>query len=156
MPGGTSGTIAAARDRETVAFLRDRAARARYVTSVCTGSLVLGTAGLLAGKRATSHWVARDLLARFGAIPTAGRVVRDGNVITGAGVSAGLDFGLALVAELRGMPEAEAIHLVSEYDPEPPFPGGSPATARQETVALVTEKLARFVEEARSLRVWNA
>jgi putative intracellular protease/amidase len=120
VPGGTAGTLAAARDPATIDFLRDRASRAHYVTSVCTGSLVLGAAGVLRGKKATSHWITRDLLTQFEAIPTAGRVVRDGNVITGAGVSAGLDFGCTLVAEMRGMMDAEAILLVSEYDPDRP------------------------------------
>jgi putative intracellular protease/amidase len=153
VPGGTNGTIAAARDAETVAFVRDRAARARYVTSVCTGSLILGVAGALRGKRATSHWIARDLLTQFEAIPTQGRVVRDGGLITGGGVSAGLDFGLMLVAELRGEAEARAIQLISEYDPEPPLDSGSPETAPAETVAAIRSGLARFVEEARALRI---
>ena len=156
VPGGTMGTVAAARDPATVRFIRDRASRAHYVTSVCTGSLVLGAAGLLRGKRATSHWIARDLLTRFEAIPTAGRVVRDGNVITGAGVSAGLDFGCTLVAEMRGMLDAEAILLVSEYDPNPPFPGGSPETARPDIADLVSQGLAPFVEEARTLGILGA
>jgi transcriptional regulator GlxA family with amidase domain len=134
-------------------FVRSRAATARYITSVCTGSLVLGAAGLLRGKKATSHWVVRDLLVQFEAVPTQARVVRDGNVITGAGVSAGLDFGASLVAEMRGMMDAEAILLVSEYDPDPPFPGGSPETARPEIVDLISQGLAPFVEEARTLRI---
>jgi putative intracellular protease/amidase len=153
VPGGTAGTLAAARDPATIDFLRDRASRAHYVTSVCTGSLVLGAAGVLRGKKATSHWITRDLLTQFEAIPTAGRVVRDGNVITGAGVSAGLDFGCTLVAEMRGMMDAEAILLVSEYDPDPPFPGGSPETARPEIVDLISQGLASFVGEARTLRI---
>lgn len=157
VPGGTRGTIAAARDPRTISFIRDRASRARYVTSVCTGSLILGAAGALRGKRATSHWIVRDLLEQFEAIPTAGRVVRDGNVITGAGVSAGLDFGLTLAAELHGQDEAEGILLVSEYDPEPPFPGGSPETARPEIVDAVRRGgLSRFVAEARTLRIAGA
>lgn len=154
VPGGTRGTIAAARDARTLALVRDRASRARYVTSVCTGSLVLGAAGVLRGKRATSHWIVRDLLGQFEAIPTTGRVVRDGNVITGAGVSAGLDFGLTLAAELAGQDEAEGILLVSEYDPEPPFPGGSPATARREILDAVRNGgLSRFVAEVQTLRI---
>lgn len=156
VPGGTFGTIAAARDPRTIAFVRDRASRAHYVTSVCTGSLILGVAGALRGKRATSHWIVRDLIRQFDAVPTAGRVVRDGGVITGAGVSAGLDFGLTLAAELRGTGEAEAILLVSEYEPEPPFAGGSPESARPETVELIRRGLAPFVDEARSLRIAGA
>ncbi|MBC6982199.1 DJ-1/PfpI family protein [Caulobacter sp. 17J80-11] len=151
-PGGTAGTVAAARDPTTVAFMADRAARAEYVTSVCSGSLILGAAGVLQGRRATSHWSAVPLLAQFGAIPQRQRVVRDDNVITGAGVSAGLDFGSALVAELRGQPFAEAAVLVAEYDPEPPIAGGSIETARPEIRQLMEGSLAAFVAEARTLR----
>lgn len=153
VPGVTSGTIAAARAPGTIAFVRDRADLARYVTSVCTGSLILGVAGALRGKRATSHWIARDLLAQFEAIPKQGRVVRDGGLITGGGVSLGLDFGLALAAELRGQEAAQAIQLISEYDPEPPFHSGSQETASAETVASISTGLTRFVEEARMLRI---
>lgn len=153
VPGGTEGTIAAARDPETIAFVRDRAARARYVTSVCTGSLILGVAGALQGKRATSHWIARDLLVQFGAVPTAGRIVRDGGVITGGGVSAGLDFGLTLAAELRGEDAAQAIQLISEYTPEPPFNSGSPETAPAEMVEAIRRNLSGFVKEAQTLRI---
>ncbi len=128
VPGGTGGTLAAAADPQTIAFLRDRAPRSRYVTSVCTGSVILGAAGLLKGRRATSHWVARESLGHFGATPVDERVVIDGPVITGAGVSAGLDFALALVALIRGRPYAEALMLQGEYAPVPPFPGGTPAT----------------------------
>ena len=92
-------------------FLRAQAARARYVSSVCTGSVVLGAAGLLKGRRATTHWASHDLLARFGAIPTHGRVVRDGNLLTAGGVTAGIDFGLTVVAELLGEAQAQAIQL---------------------------------------------
>jgi len=153
VPGGTMGTLAAARDPAVIEFLRDRGPRAGYVTSVCTGSLVLGAAGLLRGKKATSHWIVRDLLTQFEAVPTQARVVRDGNVITGAGVPAGLDFGASLVAEMRGTLDAEAVLLVSEYDPDPPFPGRSPETARPEVVDLLEQGLAPFVEQARMLRL---
>lgn len=152
-PGGTAGTLAAARDPATIAFVRDRAARATYVTSVCTGSLILGVAGLLAGKRATSHWCTVPLLDQFGAIPERRRVVRDGNLITGAGVSAGMDFGASLVAELRGRSMAEAGILMAEYAPEPPFPGGTLETARPQIAELLTASLAGFVTDAASLRV---
>lgn len=151
-PGGTTGTLAAARDPATLAFVQDRAARARYITSVCTGSLILGAAGLLKGRRATSHWSVVQLLEQFGATPERARVVRDGNVITGAGVSAGLDFGSALVAELRGQPDAEASVLMAEYDPEPPIKGGSLESARPEIAALLTASLQPFVAEAAKLR----
>lgn len=151
-PGGTAGTLAAARDPATLAFVADRAARARYVTSVCTGSLILGAAGLLKGRRATSHWSVVHLLEQFGATPERRRIVRDGNVITGAGVSAGLDFGSALVAELRGRPDAEASVLMAEYDPEPPIKGGSLESARPEIAALLKASLQPFVAEAAKLR----
>src|SRR5690606_3634445 len=102
MPGGTAGTIATASDKKVLSFVADRASRARYVTSVCTGSLILGAAGVLRGRRATSHWATVPVLERFGANPVRERVVRDGSVITGAGVSAGIDFGITLAEELRG------------------------------------------------------
>jgi putative intracellular protease/amidase len=128
-PGGTSGTLAAAADPETRAFMADRGARAKYVTSVCTGSVILGAAGLLKGYRATSHWAARDLLSQFGAISTDERVVHDRNRITGAGVTSGLDFGLTMVSELRDPFYAECTQFVAEYDPHPPFNAGSIHTA---------------------------
>jgi cyclohexyl-isocyanide hydratase len=153
VPGGTAGTVAAASDPRVVSFVKDRGSRARYVTSVCTGSLVLGAAGLLDGKRATSHWVTLPLLAQFGATPVSERVVRDGNLITGAGVSAGLDFGITVVEELHGRDVAEAGVLISEYAPQPPIGGGTLATARPEIAALLQNGLAPFVELASSLRV---
>lgn len=153
VPGGTAGTIGAASDAATLAFLRDRAPRARYVTSVCTGSLVLGAAGLLEGRRATSHWSVVDTLARFGAIPVRERVVRDGNVITGAGVSAGLDFGVTLVEGLRGRDTAEAGVLMSEYAPEPPIAGGTIETARPEIADMLKRALGGFVGMAEGLEV---
>ena len=128
-PGGTDGTLAAAADAETLAFMADRGARAKYVTSVCSGSLILGAAGLLKGYKATSHWSCRDALAGFGAVPTDARVVRDRNRVTGAGVTAGLDFGLSMVAELRDRTYAECTQLVAQYDPQPPFNAGSMKTA---------------------------
>lgn len=151
-PGGTHGTLAAARDPETLAFMKDRGERAGWIASVCTGSLILGAAGLLRGRRATSHWSTVPLLSNFGATPTRERFVRDGRVITGAGVSAGLDFGSALVAELRGRPAAEAAVLMAEYDPRPPLPGGSPETARPEIRDLLTAVLGDFVAQAAQLR----
>ena len=115
-------------------WLREQAAHARYVGSVCTGSLVLGAAGLLRGKRATSHWGARDLLAAFGATPTPERVVRDGNLFTGGGVTAGIDFALTMVAELAGPQVAQAIQLQIEYAPAPPFDAGTPESAPPDEV----------------------
>ena len=125
LPGGTVGTIAAMRDQELLAFLRSRAASTRYITSVCTGSLILGAAGLLTGYRATSHWLTHDLLSQFGATPVKARVVEDRNRITGAGVTAGLDFALLLTARLAGENYAKAEQLNIEYDPDPPFKAGS-------------------------------
>ena len=128
-PGGTSGTLAAMRDDATRAFVADRGAHARYVTSVCTGALILGAAGLLKGYRATTHWAALETLTDCGATPVSERVVRDRNRITGAGVTAGLDFGLAMVAELRDPVYAQGVQLGCEYDPQPPFHAGSTRTA---------------------------
>jgi len=129
VPGGLPGTVDMMRDDAVLAFLADRGARARYVTSVCTGSLVLGAAGLLKGHRATSHWATRDLLPLLGAQPVAERVVEDRNRITGGGVTAGMDFGLLLAARLRGQSYAEMLQLMNEYDPHPPFHAGSPKSA---------------------------
>ncbi|MFY0582698.1 DJ-1/PfpI family protein [Cystobacter fuscus] len=109
--------------------MRRLASTARFVTSVCTGSLVLGAAGLLKGRRAASHWMMREQLAHLGAIPDAGRVVRDGHILTGGGVTAGIDFGLTLAAELAGPEVAQAIQLLLEYAPVPPFNAGRPETA---------------------------
>lgn len=125
VPGGTQGTIDAARDPATIAFVQSRAATARYVSSVCTGAVILAAAGLLKGRKATAHWVVRDALADFGATPVDQRVVFDGKIITGAGVSAGLDLGLALVAAIRGRSYAEALQLQAEYAPQPPFDAGT-------------------------------
>lgn len=152
-PGGTDGTIAAAKDPATLAFMRDRGARAKYVTSVCSGSLILGAAGLLNGYKATSHWSCRDALAGFGAIPTDARVVRDRNRVTGAGVTSGLDFGLAMVAEMRDRTYAECTQLMSEYDPQPPFNAGSLKTAPPEVVRPMTELIAGFRKQAETLAV---
>lgn len=150
-PGGTDGTIAAARDAATLAFIRDRGARAKYVTSVCSGSLILGAAGLLKGYKATSHWSCRDALAGFGAIPTDARVVQDRNRITGAGVTSGLDFGLTMVAEMRDRTYAECTQLMSEYDPHPPFNAGSLKTAPPEAVKPMMELIAGFRKQAEAL-----
>lgn len=130
VPGGR-GVNPLLLDDETLAFLRAQAAAATYVASVCTGALVLGAAGLLRGKRATTHWSALDLLTAFGATPTHGRVVRDGALVTGGGVTAGIDFALTLIGDLAGPAAAEAIQLQLEYRPEPPFDAGGPETAPQ-------------------------
>jgi cyclohexyl-isocyanide hydratase len=141
VPGG-QGQIALMDDAVTLDFLRLQAEKARYVTSVCTGSLVLGAAGLLKGYRAACHWMSRDQLALFGAVPVAERVVKDRNRITGGGVTAGIDFALALVAELCGVDVAKAIQLNIEYDPQPPFKTGSPERAGRALVARTTQEAA--------------
>ena len=145
VPGGTEGTLAAMQDADTRAFLAAQGARARYVTSVCTGSLILGAAGLIKGRRATSHWLTLDVLRAFGAIPIAERVVEDGNVITGAGVSAGLDLGLKLVIQLRDRAYAERVQLVAEYDPHPPLAAGSPSLAPTDVTASARASFAPFL-----------
>lgn len=129
----------------------DRGARAKYVTSVCSGSLILGAAGLLKGYKATSHWSCREALAGFGAIPTEARVVRDRNRITGAGVTAGLDFGLSMVAELRDQTYAECTQLMSEYDPDPPFNAGSMKTAPPKVKTAMIQLVADFTKKAELL-----
>jgi len=116
-------------DSELLHFLRSRSEHARYITSVCSGALLLGAAGLLRGYRATTHWMSLDLLSLLGAEPVRQRVVRDGNRITGAGVTAGIDFGLAVAAELFGPAIAQRIQLAIEYAPAPPFESGDPDTA---------------------------
>ena len=133
-------------DPEILDWLRRQAEHARYVSSVCTGSLVLGAAGLLRGRRATSHWGARDLLAPFGATPTIGRVVRDGNLFTGGGVTAGIDFALTMVAELAGPQVAQAIQLQIEYAPAPPFDAGTPEAAPADVVQVARARGAAMRE----------
>jgi putative intracellular protease/amidase len=147
VPGGTEGTLAAIQDDATLRFLKDRGSRAKYVTSVCTGSLILGAAGLLTGYRATSHWVARSLLPIFGAIPAEGRVVRDRNRITGGGVTAGIDFGLALVGQLRDREYAEGVQLLAEYAPEPPYDAGTPQRAPANVTAMMGGMFTEFNEK---------
>jgi cyclohexyl-isocyanide hydratase len=143
VPGGP-GANQAMENPAIIAFLRARAPAARYITSVCTGALVLGAAGLLDGRRATTHWSAHDLLAGLGAIPTKGRVVRDGNLVTGGGVTAGIDFALSLVAELFGDAEAQRIQLQIEYAPAPPFDAGSPETAPASVLAEARKRGAKM------------
>jgi cyclohexyl-isocyanide hydratase len=139
VPGGGEGTVAAMKDPAMLAFLQKQAKTARYVTSVCTGSLVLGAAGLLKGYKATTHWVTRDVLPMLGAIPVDERVVEDRNRITGGGVTAGIDFGLTLVARLTTERYAKAAQLNIEYAPAPPYQAGDPRGAgAQVTGALRT------------------
>ena len=133
VPGG-AGTSDAMLDAAFMANIARLAGGARYVTSVCTGSLILGAAGLLRGKRAACHWGARDLLPLFGAIADNRRVVRDGNVFTGGGVTAGIDFALTLCEQIAGRDTAELIQLYIEYVPAPPFNSGRPETARPEVL----------------------
>lgn len=149
VPGGRGATDNAIRDDAFLRELRRLAATARFVTSVCTGSLVLGAAGLLRGKRAATHWGWRDLLAPFGAIADPARVVRDGNVITGGGVTAGIDFALNVVAELAGPETAQAIQLRIEYAPAPPFDAGLPETAPPAVLARVSEALGAMAAQRR-------
>jgi cyclohexyl-isocyanide hydratase len=141
VPGG-AGSDDLLNDEEVLAFLRVQAEAAKFVTSVCTGSLVLGAAGLLKGYRAATHWTAMDALPAFGATPTKTRVCVDRNRITGGGVTAGIDFALTLVAMLVDRPTAEAIQLRLEYNPAPPFTSGSPDTAPPEIVARLKERIA--------------
>ena len=150
VPGGFGTTDNAIVDEEFLRQLRRLADGARYVTSVCTGSLALGAAGLLRGKRAACHWAWRDLLTAFGAIPDPARVVRDGNVITGGGVTAGIDFALTVVAELAGPEVAQAIQLGIEYAPAPPFNAGSPETAPPEVLARASQRYAAGAAERRA------
>lgn len=149
VPGGP-GQIALMSDDVTLNFLRQQAEQAKWVTSVCTGSLVLGAAGLLKGYRATSHWSSIDQLALLGAEPVSERVVRDRNRISGAGVTSGIDFALTLVAEIAGDAVAKSVQLQMEYDPEPPFTSGSPHTAPPQEVEQARAKMAEFLATRRA------
>ncbi|HEX6958488.1 MAG TPA: DJ-1/PfpI family protein [Ferrovibrio sp.] len=148
VPGGP-GQIALMEDRETLDFLRRQAGRAKWITSVCTGALVLGAAGLLEGYRATTHWASHEQLAAFGAIPVRERWVIDRNRASGGGVTAGIDFALALVARMAGETAAKAIQLGIEYDPAPPFQAGSPEGAGAEIVAQLRSAMAAMLEKRR-------
>jgi cyclohexyl-isocyanide hydratase len=150
VPGGP-GQQDLMEDDVVLNFLRRQAAGAKYVTSVCTGSLVLGAAGLLRGKRATCHWAAIEHLRPLGAIPVSERVVIDGNIITGAGVASGIDFALKVAAVLDGEDVARQIQLQIEYDPAPPFNSGSTRTAAPETVALLRSRGATLNEQRREV-----
>lgn len=141
VPGGP-GVGALMEDREVLEFLRAQAGGARYVTSVCTGALVLGAAGLLVGYRATTHWLSLELLGCFGAIASPERVVVDRNRITGGGVTAGIDFALRVAAEVHGEEQAKLLQLGIEYNPAPPFSCGHPDTADAATVAAMRERMA--------------
>jgi transcriptional regulator GlxA family with amidase domain len=140
VPGGF-GTVAALGDQSYISALRRLGAQARYVTSVCTGSLLLAAAGLLRGKKAACHWAWRDLLTAFAVEPSTDRIVRDGNVTTGGGVTAGIDMALAVMAQIAGDDYAETVQLALEYAPEPPFDCGRPERARPEIVAAAQRRL---------------
>src|SRR5208282_5471251 len=150
VPGG-AGVNALMDDEATLAFVRRQAEGARFVTSVCTGALVLGAAGLLAGKQATTHWASHHLLETLGAIPVQARVVRHDKLMTGGGVTAGIDFALALIAEVAGREVAEAIELNLEYAPAPPFNAGRPEPAPPAAVETVRKRMAPILEERRWL-----
>ncbi|SFP37733.1 cyclohexyl-isocyanide hydratase [Mesorhizobium sp. NFR06] len=139
VPGG-AGVVDALADAETVDFIRRQAANARYVTSVCVGAFLLGAAGLLQGRRATTHWAYTGLLPLVGAMHEKGRIVRDGNVFTSAGVTAGIDFAFSIIAEIAGPDAAKAIQLSIEYDPAPPFDAGHPDKASEAAISLMVQR----------------
>lgn len=147
VPGG-AGADDAMFNRELIEWLRQAAVGADWVTSVCTGSLVLGAAGLLQGKKATSHWLSRSMLAEFGAMPVGERVVVDGKFVTGGGVTAGIDFALSLTALIRGEEHAKLVQLSLEYDPKPPFHSGSPDAAEQ----IIVERIRELTRDSQSQR----
>lgn len=150
VPGG-AGQVAVMGDEETLTFLRKQAEAARFVTSVCTGSLVLGAAGLIQGYRMACHWMWRDLLPAFGAIPVSARVVRDRNRISGGGVTAGIDFAFSVVAEIWGAEVAKKIQLELEYDPQPPFDAGSPERAGSDLVSKVRSEFEEAMRKRESI-----
>lgn len=148
VPGGF-GVDQAMADDETVDFVRRQGLTATYVTSVCTGAFILGAAGLLKGKRATTHWAYHDMLALVGATPEKARVVRDGHTITGGGVTAGIDFALTVAAEIAGPALAQNIQLAIEYDPAPPFDCGSPQRAPK---AILDQGAARYAKRQEAFK----
>jgi cyclohexyl-isocyanide hydratase len=150
VPGGP-GVNEMLEDEGFLEFLRVQGNQARFVTSVCSGALLLGAAGLLRGYRATTHWMSMDLLAPFGAVPVSDRVVIDRNRITGGGVTAGIDFGLTVASMLAGEDVAKRIQLMLEYNPSPPFNAGSPDTAEPRIVAQVREQGAKYLDARREI-----
>lgn len=146
VPGG-QGAFDLLDDERAIDFVERQAEHARYVTSVCTGAFVLGAAGLLLGKRATTHWASHSLLETIGAEPEHARVVRDGRIITGGGVTSGIDFALTVVAEVYDDSTARAVQLTMEYDPHPPFDAGSPTRPEADP-----EQVQRAVADARRRR----
>lgn len=151
VPGGFGGTAAMLEDRQVLDFVASRGARATYVTSVCTGALILGAAGLLTGYEATTHWAYHDLLPLVGAQPVVARVVEDRNRITGGGVTSGIDFGLTLLARLAGEDYARGWQLGTEYDPHPPFEAGTPENAGAFIEEEVLKVLGPRVEQVRQV-----
>lgn len=149
LPGGF-GTTSAMLDEAFMAEIRRLGAGARYLTSVCTGSLILAAAGFLTGRRAACHWAWRELLTPFGAITDAGRVVRDGNIITGGGVTAGLDFAFTVVAEVADEATAQRVQLALEYAPAPPFAAGRPEIAPPQVLADVRRRLDALIAPRRA------
>jgi cyclohexyl-isocyanide hydratase len=149
VPGGF-GVVDAISDAETMAFVRKAGRAASYVTSVCTGAFILGAAGLLDGKKATTHWAYHHLLPLVGAVPTDGRCVQDGNIYTGGGVTAGIDFALQIVMEISGQKAAEGIQLAVEYDPAPPVDAGHPSRANAQLLAAMEKRYADPIEAMRS------
>jgi cyclohexyl-isocyanide hydratase len=145
VPGG-AGVNELLGDSETLEFLRRSASRTRYLASVCTGALALGAAGLLKGRRAATHWTSREFLEAFGAVVVPERVVVDGPLFTGGGVTAGIDIALRIVGELLGEPMAKAIQLSIEYAPQPPYDAGSPEKAGSELTGLVRQRAAPMLE----------
>ena len=148
VPGGLKGTIAAMKDTQTVDFVREQGRAARYVTSVCTGSLLLGAAGLLKGYQATSHWYVRDLLAHMGAVVRKDRVVEDRNRLTAGGVTAGIDLALTIAERVAGDELARRMQLLIEYDPRPPFDSGSPEHAGPKITEAVLARRSDLIREA--------
>ena len=149
VPGGLDGTATMMRNPSVLAFLQHQAKSARYVTSVCTGSLVLGAAGLLQGRKAATYWAVRDLLPLVGAEPVVARTVEDGKFITAGGVTAGFDFGLLIAGRLASEEYAQALQLYFEYDPAPPFRAGSPETAPPAVTAAMREMYREGIETLR-------
>ena len=151
LPGGGAGTLKAMEDRALISFLQAAAPKAKFVTSACTGSLILAAAGLLKGKRATSHWAAREALSDFGAIPIDERIVSDGKIITGAGVSAGIDMAIEVTRRLRGDPYAQGMMLLAEYAPAPPIKGGTPETTEPRLRAMMDDMLSPIKIQAKAI-----
>lgn len=149
VPGGTGGVVRAMDDHETIEFVRRQSSSAKYVTSVCTGVFILGVAGLLRGRRATTHWAFAELLPLVGATHEKARVVKDGNLITAGGVTSGIDFGLRVVADIAGETVAQGIQLSLEYDPQPPFVG-HPERAPASVIASLSPRYQKLTGDFRA------